>query len=191
MGSGIKEMHKNGKGKLIVRSKISIEDHKGKPTIVLTELPYQVNKAELVKEIARLASEKKFPDIWDIRDESAKGKVRVVIELRKDVDPKYTLNKLYKLTNVQTSFDANVLALVDKKPRVLNLKDIITEYIRYRQIIVRKRSKFELTKAEERLEIVLGMLIALKEIEKIVDFIKKSENATAAHDGLMKKFDLT
>ncbi len=191
MGSGIKEMHKNGKGKLIVRSKISMEEHKGKPTIVLTEIPYQVNKAELVKTIARFASEKKFPDIWDIRDESAKGKVRVVIELRKDVDPKYTLNKLYKLTNVQTNFDANILALVDKKPRVLNLKDIITEYIKYRQIIVRKRSKFELTKAEERLEIVIGMLIALKEIEKIVDFIKKSENATAAHDGLMKKFDLT
>jgi len=191
MGAGIKEMHKTGKGKLIIRSRIGMEEHKGKPTIVITELPYQVNKAELVKTIAKLASEKKFPDIWDIRDESAKGKVRIVIELRKDVDPKYTLNKLYKLTNVQTNFDANVLALVDKKPRVLNLKDVITEYIKYRQIIVRKRSKFELTKAEERLEIVLGMLIALREIDKIVDFIKKSDNATTAHEGLMKKFGLT
>jgi len=191
MGSGIKDMYKNGKGKLIVRSRISMEDHKGKPTIVLTELPYQVNKAELVKEIARLASEKKFPDIWDIRDESAKGKVRVVIELRKEVDPKYTLNKLYKLTNAQTNFDANILALVDKKPRVLGLKDVISEYIKYRQVIVRKRSKFDLTKAEDRLEIVLGMLIALREIDKIVELIKKSDNATAAHEGLMKKFDLT
>ena len=191
MGSGIRDMYKTGKGKLIVRSRISMEEHKGKPTIVITELPYQVNKAELVKEIARLASEKKFPDIWDIRDESAKGKIRVIIELRKEVDPKYTLNKLYKLTNVQTSFDANILALVDKKPRVLTLKDIITEYIKYRQGIVRRRSKFELTKAEERLEIVLGMLIALREIDRIVDFIKKSENATAAHEGLMKKFGLT
>ena len=191
MGQGIKEMHKVGKGKLIVRSRISMEDHKGKPTIIITELPYQVNKADLVKDIARLASEKKFPDIWDIRDESAKGKVRVVIELRKDVDPKYTLNKLYKLTNVQTNFDANILALVDKKPRVLNLKDVITEYIKYRQLIVRKRSKFDLGKAEDRLEIVLGMLIALREIDKIVDFIKKSDNATSAHEGLMKKFDLT
>jgi len=191
MGSGIKEMHKTGKGKLIVRSKISIEDHKGKPTIVITEIPYQVNKAELVKTIARLTSEKKFSDIWDIKDESAKGKVRVIIELRKGVDPKYTLNKLYKLTNAQTSFDANILALVDKKPRVLTLKDVITEHIKYRQIIVRKRSKFDLTKAEDRLEIVLGMLIALREIEKIVEFIKKSENATSAHEGLMKKFGLT
>lgn len=191
MGSGIKDMYKNGKGKLIVRSKISIEEHKGKPAIILTELPYQVNKADLVKTIARLASEKKFPDIWDIRDESARGKVRVVIELRKEVDPKYTLNKLYKLTNVQTSFDANILALVDKKPRILTLKNVITEYIKYRQIIVRKRSKFELAKAEDRLEIVLGMLIALKEIDKIVELIKKSENATTAHEGLMKKFGLT
>jgi len=191
MGSGIKEMHKTGKGKLIVRSRISMEDHKGKPTIVITEIPYQVNKAELVKTIARLTSEKKFSDIWDIKDESAKGKVRIVIELRKGVDPKYTLNKLYKLTNVQTSFDANVLALVDKKPRVLTLKDVIIEHIKYRQVIVRKRSKFDLTKAEDRLEIVLGMLIALREIEKIVDFIKKSENATSAHEGLMKKFGLT
>lgn len=191
MGSGIKEMHRTGKGKLIVRSKISMEDHKGKPTIVITELPYQVNKAELVKTIAKLTSEKRFSDIWDIRDESAKGRVRVVIELRKGVDSKYTLNKLYKLTNVQTSFDANVLALVDKKPRVLTLKDAIVEYIKYRQVIVRKRSKFELTKAEDRLEIVLGMLIALREIEKIVEFIKKSDNATTAHEGLMKKFGLT
>ncbi|MEM4259249.1 MAG: DNA gyrase subunit A [Candidatus Pacearchaeota archaeon] len=191
MGSGIKDMYRTGKGKLIIRSKITMEEHKGKPTIVITELPYQVNKAELVKEIAKLTSEKKFPDIWDIRDESAKGKVRVVIELRKGVEPKYTLNKLYKLTNVQTSFDANILALVDKKPRVLTLKDVIDEYIKYRQIIVRKRSKFELTKAEERLEIVAGLLIALKDIDKVVEFIKKSENATTAHEGLMKKFGLT
>ncbi len=191
MGSGIKDVYRVGKGKLILRSRISMEEHKGKPTIVITELPYQVNKAELVKEIARLASEKKFPDIWDIRDESAKGRVRMVIELRKGVDPKYTLNKLYKLTNVQTSFDANMLALVDKKPRVLNLRDFISEYVKYRQVIVRKRSKFELTKAEERMEIVAGLLIALKEIDKIVDYIKKSDNATAAHEGLMKKFGLT
>lgn len=191
MGSGIKDMYRTGKGKLIIRSRITEEDHKGKPVVIINELPYQVNKAELVKEIARLASEKKFPDIWDIRDESSKGKVRVVIELRKGVDPKYTLNKLYKLTNVQTSFDANMLALVDKKPRVLTLKDFISEYVKYRQIVVRKRSKFELAKAEERMEIVAGLLIALKDIDKIVDYIKKAENATAAHEGLMKKFGLT
>lgn len=191
MGSGINDMYRTGKGKLIMRSKVAMEEHKGRPVIILTELPYQVNKANLVKDIARLTSEKKFPDIWDIRDESAKGKVRVVIELRKGVDPKYTLNKLYKLTNVQTNFDANIIALVDKKPRVLNLKDIITEYVKYRQRIVRKRTKFELHKAEERLEIVLGMLIALKNIDRVVDFIKKSDNASVAHEGLMRKFKFT
>ncbi|MEM4271781.1 MAG: DNA gyrase subunit A [Candidatus Pacearchaeota archaeon] len=189
--AGIKDMYKLGKGKIILRSKLTTEEHKGKPILIITELPYMINKAELVKEIARLASEKKLPDVWDLRDESAKGKVRIVIELRKGVDPKYTLNKLYKLTNVQTSFDANMLALVGKQPRVLNLKEIIQEYIKYRQGIVRKRSIFELRKAEERLEIVAGLLIALKSIDKVVEFIKKSENATTAHDGLMKKFGLT
>ncbi|MDP3881955.1 MAG: DNA gyrase subunit A [Nanoarchaeota archaeon] len=191
-GSGIKDMYKVGKGKIIIRAKTTIEeDKKGRSSIVVTEIPYMVNKAELVKNIARLATEKKLPDVYDLRDESSKGKVRIVIELKKDVDPKYTLNKLYTLTNLQTSFDANMLALVGKQPRVLNLKDIISEYIKYRQVIVRHRSEFELKKAEERLEIVLGLLIAQKNIDAVVEFIKKSENAAVAHEGLMKKFGLS
>ena len=190
-GPGIKEMYRTGKGRIIIRAKTSIEEVKGKPVIVITELPYMVNKAELVKEIAKLATEKKLPDISDLRDESAKGKVRIIIELKKGTDPKFTLNKLYKMTNVQTSFDANLLALVEKRPRILNLKDIIAEYVKYRQLIVRRRSQFDLKKAEDRLEIVQGLLIALKEIDKIVEFIKKSENTSAAHEGLMKKFGLT
>ena len=189
--SGIRDMYKTGKGKIILRARTGIEEHKGRQSIVVTEIPYMVNKAELVKEIARLATEKKLPDVYDLRDESAKGKVRIVIELRKDVEPKFTLNKLYTLTNLQTNFDANLLALVGKQPRVLNLKQIIEEYVKYRQLIVRNRSKFELKKAEERLEIVLGLLIALKDIDAIVEFIKKSDNASDAHTGLMKKFDLT
>jgi DNA gyrase subunit A len=190
-GSGIKDMYKTGKGKIIVRSRVNIEEIKGKPVIVITEIPYMVNKADLVTSIAKLATEKKLPDVYDLRDESSKGKVRIVIELRKGTDSKYTLNKLYKLTNVQTSFDANILALVGNKPRTLNLKDIISEYVKYRQIVVRKRSMFELKKAEERLEIVIGLLTALKSIDEVVALIKKSENAAAAHDGLMKKFKLT
>src|SRR3990167_1070537 len=185
-------MYRTGKGKIIIRGRTEIEeDKKGRTSIIIKEIPYMVNKAELVKTIARLATEKKLPDVSDLRDESAKGKVRIVIELKKDVDSKFTLNKLYKMTNIETSFDANMLALVGKQPRILNIKNIIEEYVKYRQLIVRKRSQFELTKAEDRLELVLGLLLALKEIDKEIDFIKKSENTGAAHEGLMKKFALT
>ncbi len=191
-GAGIKEMYKTGKGKIVIRSKTSIEeDKKGRTSIIINEIPYMVNKAELVKHIAQLVTEKKIPDISDLRDESSKGKVRIVIELKRDVDPKFTLNKLYKLTNVQTSFDANMLALVGKQPRVMNLKDIISEFVKYRQLIVKKRSQFDLEKAEDRLEIVLGLLIALKQIDEVVAFIKKSSDAKTAHEGLMKKFGLS
>lgn len=191
-GSGMKDMYRTGKGRIVIRAKTSIEeDKKGRQSIIITEIPYMVNKADLVKNIAKLATEKKLPDVYDLRDESARGKVRIVVELKKDVDPKYTLNKLYTLTNLQTTFDANMLALVGKQPKILNLKDIIAEYVKYRQLVVRKRSDFELKKAEDRLEIVLGLLIAQKNIDAIVDFIKKSANASEAHDGLMKKFELS
>lgn len=191
MGPGIKEMYKTGKGKIVMKAKTSTEDNKGKPRIIVTEIPYMVNKANLIKEIAELAGEKKLPDVADIRDESAKGKIRIVIELRKDTDPKYTLNKLFKLTKLQTNFDANILALVGKQPRVLNLKDIIEEYVKYRKIVITKRSKFDLRKAEDRLEIVLGLLLALGQIDKVIDFIKKSKNASEAHDGLVANFKFT
>ncbi|PIN92736.1 DNA gyrase subunit A [Candidatus Pacearchaeota archaeon CG10_big_fil_rev_8_21_14_0_10_31_24] len=190
-GPGIKDMYRNGKGKIIIRAKTNTEENKGKTSIIVTEIPYMVNKADLVKDIARHATEKRLPDISDLRDESAKGKVRIVIELKKEVDPKFTLNKLYKLTNIETSFDANMLALVGNQPRVLTLLDIISEYVKYRQIVVRKRSDFELKKAEDRLEIVLGLIKALANIDKIVEFIKKSANASEAHEGLMKKFDMS
>ncbi len=190
-GPGIKEMYKTGKGRIVMRATHTTEEHKGKESIIVTEIPYMVNKAELIKDIARLVTEKKLPDIADLRDESSKGKVRIVIELKKGVTPKYTINKLYKLTNLQTNFDANIIALVGKQPKTLNLRDIIEEYVKYRIIIVTKRSKFELKKAEDRLEIVLGLLKALNQIDKIVDFIKKSKNATEAHEGLMHKFGFT
>ncbi len=191
MGPGIAEMYRTGKGKVVMRARTSEEEKKGKEYIIVTEIPYMVNKADLVKEIARLATEKKLLDIADIWDESAKGKIRIVIELKKNVDSKYTLNKLYKLTNMQTNFDANILALVGKQPRVLNLKDVVTEYVKYRRIVVTNRSKFELKKAEDRLEIVVGLLIALKHIDEIVDFIKKCKSTAEAHEGLMKKWNLT
>ena len=191
-GPGIKEMYRTGKGKIVIRARSEIEeDKKGKISIIITEIPYMVNKADLVKDIAKLATEKKLPDISDLRDESARGNVRIVIELKKGVEPKFTMNQLYKMTNVQTSFDANLLALVGKQPRVLNLLDIIREYVKYRQIVVRKRTDFDLRKAQDRLELVLGLLIALRDIDAVVALIKKSEDTKAAHEGLMKKFEMT
>ncbi|MFH1802478.1 MAG: DNA gyrase subunit A [archaeon] len=190
-GPGIKEMYKTGKGRVVMRAKHTLEEKGGKTSIVVTEVPYMTNKAELVKEIAKLATEKKLPDISDLRDESSKGKVRIVIELKKNTTPKYTINKLYKLTRMQSNFDANIIALVGKQPKTLNLLEIITEYVKYRIKIVTNRSKFELRKAEERLELVEGLLKALKDIDKIVEFIKKSKNATEAHTGLMGKFGFT
>ncbi len=190
---GIKELYSTGKGKIVIRAKTKMEEKGGKTFIIITETPYMVNKADLVKEIAKLATEKKLPDVSDLRDESTKSinGVRIVIELKKGADPKYTLNKLYKLTRLQENFDANLLALVGKQPRVLNLKQILEEYVKYRVKIVTNRSKFELKRAEDRLEIVLGLLIALKDIDRIVEFIKKSKDVQEAFEGLMKKFGLT
>lgn len=190
-GEGIKEMYRVGKGKLVMRGVVKQEEHKGRTSLIITEIPYMVNKADLVTEIAKLATEKKLPDVSDLRDESAKGNIRIVVELKKDASPKFTINKLYALTRLQDTFDANMLALLDGKPKVLNLKEIIEAFVNYRKRIVHNRSTFDLKKAEDRLEIVLGLLIALKKIDEIVEFIKKSENAQAAHDGLMKKFGLT
>ncbi|MEK6858324.1 MAG: DNA gyrase subunit A [Nanoarchaeota archaeon] len=190
-GEGIKEMYRTGKGRLVMRGVIKQEEHKGRTHIVITEIPYMVNKADLVTSIAKLATDKKLPDVSDLRDESAKGQVRIVIELKKDASPKFTINKLYTLTRLQDTFDANLLALIEGKPRVLNLKEILDAYIHYRKRIVTARSNFELKKAEDRLELVVGLLIALKKIDEIVEFIKKSENAQVAHEGLMKNFGLT
>ncbi len=190
-GAGIQEMYRTGKGKIIMRAKTEIEENKGRESIIVTEIPYMVNKADLVKEIAQLVTEKKLTDVSDLRDESAKGKVRIVIELKKDTDSKYTLNKLYKLTRLQENFDANILAIVGKQPRILNLKQVIEEYVKYRKIIVEKRSKFELKKAEDRLEIVLGMLTALKHIDEIVALIKKSREAKDALENLVHEFKLS
>lgn len=189
---GLKDLYKTGKGQIMIRGTTKIEeDKKGKSSIVITEIPYMVNKADLVKAIARLATEKKLPDIADLRDESAKGKIRVVIELKKGANSKFTLNKLYKLTRLQDRFDANILALVGRKPRVLNLKNIVEEYVNYRKTIVTNRSNFDLRKAEDRLEIVLGLLIALKDIDSVVSIIRKSSSTAEASDSLVKKFGFT
>jgi len=190
-GEGIKELYRTGKGRIVIRGRTTTEEKKERTSIVVTEIPYMVNKADLVSNIARLAGEKRFSDISDLRDESAKGNVRIVIELKRGANPKFTLNKLYKLTRLQDRFDAFMLALVGGKPRVLTLRDFIEEYVKYRKLVVTRRSVFELKKAEDRLEIVLGLLVALKSITDVVSLIRKAKSVGEAHDGLVKKFKLT
>ena len=185
------ELYKTGKGRLTLRGKTSIEKIKQKECVVITEIPYMLNKSSLISQIADLIQKKKIRDVADLRDESSKGKIRIVLELRKNANPKLIINALYKYTRLQDFFNANFLALVDGQPQILNLKQILEQYVRYRKHIITERTKFELKKAKERLEIVDGLLIALKGIDKIISLIKNSKNATQALDNLIKKFKLS
>ncbi len=185
------EMYTTGRGAVTVRGSVKTESGKTKEAVIIEEVPYQVNKAELVKQIAELARDKKLTDVSDIRDESAKGKVRVVIELRKGVDPKFTINRLYKSTNLQTRFNAAFVALDNGVPKTLGLKQILQAYILHRRKIIRKRSEFDLRKAEARLHIVEGLLIAQRQIDKIIETIKKSKATLEASENLQSKFGLS
>ena len=185
------ELYTTGRGKLILRGKVSVEKLKNKEVVVITEIPYMLNKTSLVEQIADLIQNKKLKDISDLRGESSKGKIRIVIELRKGASPDFVINSLYKYTRLQDSFGVNFLALVGGQPRVLGLKQVLEEYVKHRKTIITNRTKFELKKAKERLEIVDGLLIALKNIDAVIDLIKKSKNATEASEGLMKKFGLS
>ncbi len=185
------ELYSTGKGKLILRGRIETETIKNREAVVITEIPYMLNKSTLIEDIAKLIQDKKIKDIWDLRDESAKGKIRIVLELRKEVDPKFIINSLYKYTRLQDSFNVNFLALDNGQPKIMNLKEFLNAYVNYRKLIITNRSKFELKKAKERQEIVEGLLIALKDIDGVVSLIKKSKNVAEASEGLMKKYNLT
>ncbi len=187
----MEELYKTGRGKLIMRGRLATETIKKKEAVVITEIPYMLNKVTLVQQIADLVQNKKIKDVSDLRDESSKGKIRIVLELRKDADPKFVINALYKYTRLQDSFNVNFLALVNGQPRVLNLKQVIEEYVKYRKLMITNRTKYELKKASERQEIVEGLLVALKNIDGVIAFIKKSKHTTEALEGLIKKFRLT
>lgn len=189
----IEQIYKTGKGRLIIQGRHKIEEPKksGKTKIVITEIPYQVNKSNLVEEIANLIKDKKLPDVSDLRDESAKGKVRIVIELRKGVNPEFTLNRIIKFTRFRTRFDANMLSLVAGQPKTLDLRSIINVYIMHRKGIVKNRTKFDLDKAEARIHIVEGLLIAQKNIDEIIKLIKKSKATGEASENLQKQFKLS
>lgn len=186
------EVYSTGRGKIILRGIADIQDGvKGRQQIVISEIPYQVNKAELVKRIADLVKERKIIGISDLRDESDKDGLRVVIELKRDAKPKSVLNNIYKHTKLQTTFPANFVALVDGTPHTLNLKQILVEYIRHRQRVITRRTIFELTEAKRRGHILEGLMIALDNLDEVISTIRKSKTQEDAKNNLMKKFELT
>ena len=188
----IKNVYTTGRGKILIRGKATIEDiGQGKSAIIITELPYQVNKALLVARIAELAKTKKIEGISDLRDESDRQGMRVVVELKRDSVPKKVLNNLFKHTSLQTTFPANIVALVDGTPQTLNLKTILEEYLKHRYLVVKKRSEFELSEAKARLHILEGLKIAVDHIDLVIRTIRESKDQEDAKVNLMKKFKLT
>jgi DNA gyrase subunit A len=189
---GIKEAYTTGKGKLIVRARATVEHQKsGKDLIVITEIPYQVQKSTLIESIAALVDEKKLEGISDIRDESDKEGMRIVIELKRDTESQIILNQLFKHTQLENTFGIIMLALVENRPRVLNLRQMLDAYIGHRKVIIRRRTQFELDKALKRAHILEGLKIALKYIDRIIKVIKTSKNVENAKERLMKEFDLS
>lgn len=189
---GIKKAYRTGRGSIKMQAKTRIEEaNNGKMRIVVEELPYQVNKAKLVEKIAELVRDKKIDGITDLRDESDRNGMRIIIELRRDVNPKVLLNNLYKQTNLQTSFGVNMLALVDGKPLVLNLKQVLHHYLEHQVEVIRRRTQFDLRKAEERAHILEGLRIALDHIDEVIELIRGSRTTQEARDGLMEKFGLS
>lgn len=191
-GAPMKQAYLTGRGSVVMRAVAGIEEtKKGRHQIVVTEVPYGVNKATLVEKIAELYKEKKI-SISDLRDESSRGKVRIVIEVKKDGYPKKVLNQLYKMTTLQTSFNYNMLALVDGiQPRILGLQEMLQEFVKHRQVVVRRRTEFELRKAKERAHILEGYKIALDNIDEVIRIIRSSKTSDIAQKGLIEAFKLT
>ncbi|WP_102026152.1 DNA gyrase subunit A [Salirhabdus sp. Marseille-P4669] len=190
--SGIRKAFETGRGSLTIRAKAEIIEHKnGKSSIIVTELPYQVNKARLIEKIAELVRDKRIEGITDLRDESDREGMRVVIELRKDVTPNVVLNNLYKHTALQTSFGINMLALHDGQPKVLNLKQSLVYYLDHQKVVIKRRTAYELRKAEARAHILEGLRIALNNIDAVIALIRGSKTTDEAREGLMTQFQLS
>jgi len=188
----ITNAYATGKGRVVMRAKAEIEEDKnGRFKILITEIPYQVNKSQLVARIANLVKEKKLEGISDLRDESDRSGMRIVIELKRDSRPKNILNQLYKHTPLQLAFNVNMVALVDGTPQTLTLKQILTEYIRHRQNVVTRRTKFELSQAKARAHILEGLKIALDHLDEVIKTIRESSDAETAKSNLMTRFKLT
>ena len=189
---GIEDAYRTGRGKIKIRSVTDIEPMaNGKQRIVVTELPYMVNKARLIQNIATLVKEKKIEGITELRDESSREGMRIAIELKRDTNANVILNQLYKHTQLQDSFGVIMLALVNGEPKVLNLLDMLKYYLEHQKDVVTRRTKFELNKAEERAHILEGLLIALDNIDRVIEIIRGSKNVAEAKEGLMKEFKLS
>jgi DNA gyrase subunit A len=188
---GIREAYETGKGKVIVRARASVEDAAGRESIIVSEIPYMVNKSQLLEHIAELVKDKKIAGIADLRDESSRQGMRIVIELRSGANSDVVLNQLFKHTRMQSTFGITMLALVDNEPKVLNLKQLIQHFIRHRQRVVRRRTQFELDKAEERAHVLEGLIVALDNIDSIIQKIKKSKDVKAATSMLVADYSLS
>ena len=189
---GVEEAYRTGRGKIRVRSVTNIETMaNGKSRIIVTELPYMVNKARLIEKIAELVKDKKIDGITDLRDESNREGMRICIELRKDANANVIMNQLYKHTQLQDSFGVIMLALVNNEPKVMNLKDVLTHYIKHQEEVVTRRTQYDLNKAEERDHILQGLLIALDNIDEVIRIIRGSANTQIAKEGLITRFGLT
>ena len=189
---GIREAYYTGHGRIEVRAKTNIEEMpNGRSRIVVTEIPYQVNKAKLVEKIAELVHDKRIEGISDIRDESDRQGMRIVIELKKDVYPQVILNTLYKHTSMQETFGANMLALVNGQPKILSLRDMVYYYLEHQKDVVTRRTRFDLNKALARAHILEGLLKALDHIDEIVSIIRASKDPNTAKTTLMERFDFS
>ncbi|SHJ73179.1 DNA gyrase subunit A [Arenibacter nanhaiticus] len=188
---GVKEAFHTGKGRVVMRAKATFEEVQGRDCIVVTEIPYQVNKADMIKKTADLVNEKKIEGIATIRDESDRNGMRIVYILRKDAIPNIVLNTLYKYTSLQASFSVNNIALVNGRPQLLNVKEMIHYFVEHRHEVVVRRTKFELKKAEDRAHILEGLIIASDNIDEVIAIIRASSNADAARESLMERFKLS
>ncbi len=190
--SGIRRAYETGRGSIILRAKVEIEEKSnGKQSIIVTELPYQVNKARLIEKIAELVRDKKIEGITDLRDESDRNGMRIVMEVRRDANANVLLNNLYKHTALQTSFGINMLSLVNGEPQVLNLKQNLYHYLEHQKVVIRRRTAYELEKAEARAHILEGLRIALDHLDEVITLIRSSKTAEIAKQGLMERFGLS
>jgi len=188
---GVKEAFETGRGKIVVRAKADIQESKGREQIIVTEIPYQVNKANLVAKIAELVNLEKIKGIQDIRDESDRNGLRIVVDVRKDAIAKVVLSKLFKYSALQTSFGVNNIALVNGRPQLLNLKQILSEFVKFRLEVIQRRTKFDLRKAEERAHILEGLIIAVDNIDEVIKLIRSSKTVDEAQKKLIAAFDLS